>query len=299
MTSIVNDFDAIRSRMPSAELSGETYPSALAALIAEERRAWDTYEAADEKAEGLGLAWRRKEDPNDERTIEERTEEHIEWIGNGCPGAPAPIAALYAEAKALEAAAHDLTERIINWVPDSIDDAIRWLKYAKDLPDPGATVPSMLAGLRSIIAGAGDPVAVEPVTGDRRILGLFRSWTTALRHAEAIASEASPGTQAEDEFVAQWERARGLWRAVVETPAEGVAGLAVKLFLLHHESLRLVPDGYEPADDDPCTLIRPREDELVEPESLEIISSAIRDIARLVPELAPLCAPALAEGGQP
>jgi len=32
---------------------------------------------------------------------------------------------------------------------------------------------------------------------------------------------------------------------------------------------------------------------------LETAMSAVRDIARLVPELAPLCAPALAEEAQP
>ena len=123
------------------------------------------------------------------------------------------------------------------------------------------------------------------MTTDCCILELFREWIAALRYAEEIGDDIA----AEDEFAARCERARGLRRSIVETPAEGVAGLAVKWFLLHHQAFRMLPPGYQPADDDPC------EDELFEPECRGLITSTLADIARLVPELAPLCAPALAE----
>jgi hypothetical protein len=123
VTSIIHDYDAIRPGRPEAE----PVLTALAALIAEERRAWDAYEEADEKAERLGHAWRRKESPDDKRPIGERVEEHLAWIAAGCPGAPAPIAALYAEAETLKVAANDPSERVESWVPDNLGDAIRLL----------------------------------------------------------------------------------------------------------------------------------------------------------------------------
>jgi hypothetical protein len=55
MTSIVNDFDARRLRMPGAELADPTAPTALAALIAEERRALAAEGAAMREADRAGF----------------------------------------------------------------------------------------------------------------------------------------------------------------------------------------------------------------------------------------------------
>ena len=49
---------------------------------------------------------------------------------------------------------------------------------------------------------------------------------------------------------------------------------------------------------DPCALNPPHGND-IDPVNPEMAVSAIRDIARLVPELAPLCAPTLAEEAQP
>jgi hypothetical protein len=69
-----------------------------------------------------------------------------------------------------------------------------------------------------VVTDAGDPVAAAPVTGDRRILGLFREWAEAWRHCRAIEAHATGDEMSE---------ARRLEDAVAETDAEGLLGLAV------------------------------------------------------------------------
>jgi hypothetical protein len=147
---------------------------------------------------------------------------------------------------------------------------------------------TVLAGLR-IIAAAGDPVAAAPVTGDCRILGLFREWSSAFRYAESIVDQAS-----EEVFEEALEKANRLEDAIIETPAEGIVGLAIKTFYLYRESFRFAQPG-----GDPCALNAPKGSDYVDPVNAQTAVSAIRDIARLVPELAPLCAPALAGDAQP
>jgi hypothetical protein len=65
MTSIVDDFAAIRARRPSAEPSDEPEPS-LAALIAEERRAWHAISPVDSEMMRLRNAWREANPDVDE-----------------------------------------------------------------------------------------------------------------------------------------------------------------------------------------------------------------------------------------
>jgi hypothetical protein len=76
-----------------------------------------------------------------------------------------------------EEAASALTERVVNWIPDNLADAIRLLEFGLKNNELDA-VESVLNGLR-IIAGAGDAPAAEPVLGDHHILELFREWRAA------------------------------------------------------------------------------------------------------------------------
>jgi hypothetical protein len=79
--------------------------------------------------------------------------------------------------------------------------------------------------------------------------------------------------------------------AIAETAAEGLLGLAVKVFSVYQAGRTIVPKGR--LGGDPCALHPPTDcDDCLSP----LMSlSAVPDIARLVPGLAPLCAPALAE----
>ena len=267
MTSIIHDFDVIRTRRPSAELAEETpHPTALAALIAECDRAWTAQTKATGEAEAALWPWRAANPHLDEKT-----------------DLPAPIAALQEKAEALLEPAAALLDRVKNWIPDSVADAVRLLELEAECIE---TVDSVLAGLR-IIAGAGEPVAPAPVTGDRQILGLFREWMSAKCHAASI-----PDTADDDEdFDAASKEVDRFEDAIAETPAEGLLGLAVKVFFLYGAGHNVLPKGRPGAD--PCALYPPtdRDDCLAPGMSL----SAVRDIARLVPALARLCAPALAE----
>jgi len=197
---------------------------------------------------------------------------------------PTEIAQLYENANALTAAANALTERVVNWIPDNLADAIRLLDHD---PDGICTqIPrSVLAGLR-IIAGAGDPVTAAPVTGDRRILGLFGQWVEAWCHSASIAVCAT-----DVEITAAVAKADQFEDAIAETAAESILGLAVKVFFLYHGSFSSICRGAPLAD--PCSLNPP--DDMIAPGNPEMAASALRDVARLVPELAPFCAPAIAE----
>src|SRR5215472_17187597 len=68
MTSIVYDFDAIRPRMLGAELLEPTAPTPLAALIAEERRAWAAQVQVCKEADVALFAWREANPDLDEET---------------------------------------------------------------------------------------------------------------------------------------------------------------------------------------------------------------------------------------
>jgi hypothetical protein len=84
------------------------------------------------------------------------------------------------------------------------------------------------------------------------------------------------------------EKAIWIGYTIVETPAEGIVGLAMKTFLVYlHDRGRAPPDR---RGNDPCTLWDAEPDGGI---NGELALSAIRDVARLVPELAPLCARAL------
>jgi hypothetical protein len=167
MTSIINDFDAIRAGMPSTE----TQPTTLAALITEERRAWQAYLAADAKADELFFAWRRM-NPDAVRDPEDLAD----WVAGGCRGAPAQIWALYAAAEELRPAADALTDRVLVWVPDNLADVIRLLEH--DVAHDEATAAHVLDGLRHILRRmspiAGRVPELAPLVARRRSPGRRR-----------------------------------------------------------------------------------------------------------------------------
>ncbi len=191
-----------------------------------------------------------------------------------------------------QAAANALTDRVVNWIPDNLADAIQLLEFDTDGLEEPQIAKSVLAGLR-IIASAADPVAAEPVTGDRRILGLFREWLEAWRYSGSIAATAT-----DDQMGEAVATAARFEDAIAETPAEGIAGLAVKVFFLYRDGHTTVPKGKRDFEGgDPCELNPPTGD--TDCLSPEMSVSAIRDVSRLVPALTRLCAPALAEEPQP
>jgi hypothetical protein len=228
MTSIVPDFDAIRPRMPGADLAEETpHPAAPAALIAEERRAWNATSPIHQEYVRRRAAW-------------EEANPHL----NTETALPPEISAL-------------------------------------------KVVDSVLARL-PVIAAAGDPVAATAsVAGDRYLMRLFERWAEAFRFCAAAVERESD--EVFDEALAKANRFED---AIAETPAEGIVGLAVKVFFLYRDSFTSTQGGRR--GDDPCALNPPNRRDTA-PIKAEMAVSAIRDIARLVPELAPLCAPTLAE----
>jgi hypothetical protein len=142
MTSIIDDFDAIRAGMPRARPAEGT---PLAALIAEERQAVAVDLAANREADLAFFAWRRANpelvrDPGD----------LADWVAGGAGGAvPAEITELQAKADAASEAANALTDRVIDWVPDNLADVIRLLEHDVALNE--ATAEHVLDGLRRIL----------------------------------------------------------------------------------------------------------------------------------------------------
>jgi len=148
-----DDLDAIRSRMSGvgpvtqrdrstpefhagAKISGLSAPSARAALIAAEQRAWDAYEPIRSKADDLFFAWREVNPDLDEE--DDLLDE---------------ITAFYEQVEELEYAADALYERIVNWVPDNLPDCIELLEFYPDGDNP-RVVKKVLAGLRIIVGAA-------------------------------------------------------------------------------------------------------------------------------------------------
>ena len=103
------------------------------------------------------------------------------------------------------------------------------------------------------------PGAAPP--GDRRILRLFGTWQAGILP----------------------NKAQQLVDAIAETPAEGLAGLAIKVYFAFPE----LPNG----DDD--------FDPIDEAMLVSLTEDIMRLVPEVVPELAPLVAPALAEEAQP
>jgi hypothetical protein len=111
------------------------------------------------------------------------------------PAPPSALAQLIAEERAAwrretetdgaQAAASALMDRVVNWIPKSLDEAIRLLEFGVDegSDDLEAAAASVLAGLR-IIASAGDP--------RRRGAGHRGSPHPAPLCAPALAEETGP-----------------------------------------------------------------------------------------------------------
>jgi hypothetical protein len=162
---------------------------------------------------------------------------------------PAEIRALEAKHEAMTAVADGLTERVVNWIPDSIADAIRMRQLIRrDRRDGSPSAP------RLAIPGTGRGCADRQSPAPRQQGCRWRAGFGDRRRNNRHTCR-------------QRDRAGG----------QGVSsGLLQRLCRSDHSS---------------------GAGELV---SSVFILSALADIAGLVPELAPLCAPALAEeGAQP
>ncbi len=115
---------------------------------------------------------------------------------------------------------------------------------------------------------------------------LFQQWAGSWRHCRAIEAHATDAEMGE-----AVGEARRFEDAIAETDAEGLLGLGVKVFFLYRAGHTVVPSKEQPGGD-LCAVYLPSDrDDCLAP---EVSLSALRDIARLVPELAPLCAPVLA-----
>jgi hypothetical protein len=183
--------------------------STLSKLIAEECAAWEAQCDAQAKADKAFFAWREANPKADEARDK-----------------PAEIIALYAEADALVEPAADAMARIAQVVPDNLADCVRLLEWDIYRDRGTGCDGNLLAGLR-IIAGSGDPVA-QPVTGDRRIFGLFEQWLSAHREANGFPI----GTPDDDpEYLAACDRDWELQEAIIECPASSLVGVAVKFFI--------------------------------------------------------------------
>jgi hypothetical protein len=233
MTSSVHDYAAIRE---SLAVGQPFEPGSLAELIAEEKAAWTRQCVAMSAADEPYFAWRMA-NPAVDRDDD----------------MPAGIAALYEVAKALVEPAKAATDRVGRFIPENLVDAIRLLEFAADsIIDRPEIGQNVAAGLR-IIASA--PVAPAPVTGDQRIIGLFRQWADTYRwYAELPDDKASEKA---------FDRLMSLREALSATEAEGITGLAVKLFLLLFDKNSFL-GVLRPAD--PCGLAPIHDDEFIDPE---------------------------------
>jgi hypothetical protein len=111
-------------------------------------------------------------------------------------------------------------------------------------------------------------MAQDPV-----ILSLFREWMAARRYALSLCMREPPDEEATKKA---WARINELHRAIIDTPAAGVVGLAIKAYLHIHDW----DDGW-------------REDGAALSRDSRQLRGLIKDVVRFVPELAPLAANAL------
>jgi hypothetical protein len=169
-------------------------------------------------------------------------------------------------------------ERIIfNTMPETLTGAAVKLRLLAH-PDRGveATEEEVLA-IRQVLEmverlpEAQLSAAAEPVTGDHRILALFHEWRASNDRLDAVGDL----DENDPVFVTALARHRATIKAteeaIVETPADGI-GIAVKFFLGLWDADPELSGGVD-----------------------AFARSALRDAARLVPELAPLCTRVLAE----
>ena len=183
-------------------------PSRLAELIAEERCAWDAAADKTGEADRLWFVW-GKEHPEAKKEEEQ-----------------AAMVVLYDEVDALVELAQDATDRVAAIVPVTLADCVQLLAWHIFRYEETRVEKNILAGLR-IIAGTG-----EPVTGDRRILGLFAGWLPVFRRMSGF-----PDTVDDDDpaWCAACDSIHDLEQAIIETPADGMVGIAVKFFIERYQ----------------------------------------------------------------
>jgi hypothetical protein len=150
---------------------------------------------------------------------------------------------------------------------------------------------NILASVRTMAASAEPQPAV---TGDTAILAKFREWIAACDAADAFTSEcfelarAAGDAHAADSYPAwraKFDDADELAAEVAEMPANGVAGLAIKVFLAswarNHASRRTVGIG---CVSDNC--------------DGDLIKACLRDAIRFAPVLELLCVDCLEEADE-
>ena len=133
--------------------------------------------------------------------------------------------------------------------------------------------------------------AIATAPQDGEILSLFRQWIRAYRAADEIGRADRP----EDELDAACEIFRGLERKILDLPAQGPAGFAVKVYLAAHCQH---PASFRDAD--PAGLSAWPDHAGDKPEAYfenHCLASLMRDAAGIVPEIAELAAPRI--GWQP
>jgi hypothetical protein len=141
------------------------------------------------------------------------------------------------------------------------------------------------SALQNLAASEPQPTLI----GDEEIVAKFREWCEASRYAETIGDDFASEPAYNDACAAAFE----IEDYLVETPASGPIGLAIKVFLRHKDEHQGGPRGGDPCK--LCVPVKGERDGLVE----DVEESLLRDAVRFLPELAPLCAAVIGPEAQP
>jgi hypothetical protein len=187
----------------------------------------------------------------------------------------------YREAEALWKQAGEIGNRIFETKPLTLAGAIAMLDWTQaeeyePLTPHWQTIDTVIAGLRDLQAKevAASPASEAP--DDSKILALFREWIAAERYVDALLRREPPPGAIVD--TPAWAHVNELHRAIVDTPAAGIVGIAIKAYLQIH-------DQEESWREDLAALARDSQ----RWQKLGLL----KDVVRFVPELAPLAANAL------
>ena len=125
---------------------------------------------------------------------------------------------------------------------------------------------------------------------DAALLTLFREWRAGMQDIEGQR----PAEETDDQFNAANDAVFDIARQIYDTPAAGPVGLAIKAFMLAFEVC--IDDVDRPRSDEPASLGKfdLAQNHYGAGDTLYLCNHALKglagDIARFVPELAPLVA---------